>query len=56
MDRNKPQRYVMVNGKRSSLIEKIFEVYIRIALVWVIGALCFDIYMIIKHFQEFGFN
>jgi hypothetical protein len=56
MDKNNHQRYVTPNGKKSSLIDKIFEVYIRIAMVWVIGALCFDIYMIIKHFKEFGFN
>lgn len=34
------------------ILQKVFEVYVYIALVWVICALGFDIYMIITR----GFN
>lgn len=56
MDKNKPQVYVMVNGKKSSLIDKIFKYYLYFCLAWVTFAISFDFYMIIKHFSEFGFN
>lgn len=55
MDRNKLAEYVMVNGKRNSLIEEIFKYYLYFCLAWVTFAISFDIYMIIKHFDEFGF-
>jgi hypothetical protein len=56
MDKNKDTLYVSPSGTRSRLIDKIFYVYLRLALAWVIFALGFDIVMIIKHFQEFGLN
>jgi hypothetical protein len=56
MDKKQRQLYVTPSGERSSLIDKIFYVYLRLALAWVIFALGFDIVMIIKHFKEFGFN
>lgn len=56
MTTTKLMQSVSPNGTTSSLISKIFDVYVRIVMVWVIGALIFDIYMIVKHFQEFGFN
>lgn len=32
--------------------DKIFRYYLYLCLAWVTFALCFDIYMIIKHFDE----
>lgn len=52
MDRNRQQLYVTPNGERSSLIDKIFKYYLYFCLGWVMFALSFDIYMIIKHFNE----
>jgi hypothetical protein len=52
MDKNKDTRYVSPSGTRSSLKSKIFEYYVYAVLVWVHLALAFDIYMIIKHFNE----
>lgn len=52
MDKNKPAQSVTPNGERSSLKSKIFEIYVYLLLIWVHLALGFDIYMIIKHFNE----
>jgi hypothetical protein len=52
MDKNRHRLYVTPSGKESSLKSKIFEYYIYAVLVWVHLALAFDIYMIIKHFNE----
>lgn len=40
----------------NNIIDKIFKYYLYFCLAWVTFALSFDIYMIIKHFDEFGFN
>ena len=47
---------VKVSGMKSSLIDKIFKYYLYFCLAWVTFAICFDFYMIVKHFNEFGFN
>jgi hypothetical protein len=35
---------------------KLFEIYVRFALVWVIAALTFDVVMLVHHFYTYGFN
>lgn len=47
---DKQQLCVMDNSNR--LIDKIFKYYLYLVLVWVHLALAFDVYMIIKHFNE----
>jgi hypothetical protein len=49
MDKNKLWEYVTPNGKRNSLKTNLFEFYVYLCLIWVIFALGFDLYMIIKH-------
>ena len=53
MDRNKPQQSVIPSGEKSSILDTIFRYYLYLCLVWVFFALGFDLYMIIKHFNEF---
>jgi hypothetical protein len=40
----------------SKIGEKIFEYYVYACVIWVHIALGIEIYFIIKHFEEFGFQ
>lgn len=53
MWKDKRMLYVNPNGMKDRIIDKVFKYYLYFCLAWVTFALGFDIFMIIKHFDEF---
>jgi hypothetical protein len=55
MDKNSRAEFATEFGTKNTpktIGQILFEMYVYLVLTWVICALGFDIYMIIKHFQE----